>query len=233
MVMEGNCLLECVPTEQVQKRKMCVTTKEMMKTNESFNSSNKNKMYSEAHKSPTTLVSKLHIQVRHTDCTSTAEQNNRHCKLKEYPNANSKFTTTKQLPCNHIRWGHTDSSVYRKQTPSYSRTRTFFHHILYTLIVTLLFLSLTIPVHAHGDTSTIDESQTKSHPQSIEEIFYSPENWIMEELDTDELQTLHKPQLQITKTIANIGYLYRAEVLVDLKELNTQDHTLKFQVSSC
>lgn len=217
--------MECVPTEQVQKRKMCVTTKEMMKTKESLN---KNEMYNEAHKSPTTLVSKSHIQVRHTDCTSTAEQNNRHCKLKEYPNANSKFTTSKQLPCDHIRWGHT---VYRKQTPSYSGT--FFHHILYTLVVTLLFLSLTIPVHAHGDTSTIDESQTKSHPQSIEEIFYSPENWIMEELDTDELQALHKPQLQITNTIANVGYLYGAEVLVDLKELNTKDYTLKFQVSSC
>lgn len=114
----------------------------------------------------------------------------------------------------------------RNSTPCRSKPK-IFHHLI--AVILLVVLTLAAPTCAQG---TAKSSQALSQSPSGSEIFYSPESWSIEELDTVET-VAEEPLLRMTHTSANVGYLFRARIISahDSDETNEQITSFQFKVT--
>ncbi len=177
---------------------------------------------------PMTSSAEMHLQSIITDLRTEQCENERHCKPADGLEAMSNRTKEQTNQTDHTPRHSTNlqpSKLQKHSSHCSSRLkRSFLHQLRHFAISTLLVLALTIPAHTHS-TSPIDQSLSKSPSSSMKDVFYSPETWIIEELEADETLT-QKPPLQITDTVAHAGYLFRATILVDPQGLEGKHERL-------
>ena len=177
---------------------------------------------------PMTSSAEMHLQSIITDLRTEQCENERHCKPADGLEAMSNRTKEQTNQTDHTPRHSTNlqpSKLQKHSSHCSSRLkRSFLHQLRHFAISTLLVLALTIPAHTHS-TSPIDQSLSKSPSSPMKDVFYSPETWIIEELEADETST-QKPPLQITDTLAHAGYLFRATILVDPQGLEGKHERL-------
>ena len=233
---------DCSSVEKEQEKTCFARDSEHTNLNNDGSSEPYITIYSRTLTEPMTSSAKMHLQSINTDLQTEQCENERHSKPADGLEVISNHTTKQTNLSDHYPRHSTklQSPKLQKQLSHTSsrQKRPFLHQLQHFAISTLLVLALTIPAHAHS-TSPIDQSFSRSPSPSLKDVFYSPETWIIEELETEETLT-QKPPLQITDTLAHVGYLFRATIIINSQGLdgnNEQDTSIQFQVkyhpSSC